>query len=549
MNQTREKLRGSRRCRATAALIAAALALAAVVGTTASAGAAKRASGPTGSITVGYDFAFQGGMSFDPKNSVTGLNGYLQHMVMGSLFWFNGDGSLRPDLASGYELTSPSVAEVTLRPNLTYTDGSPLTANEVKASIERTMTTPLPAIQVAMKYPSVNPNGLLQSIEVLSPTKLRFTMTGAYAGWLVLNLGQMGGTIVNPKQYDDPNLKSNPIGAGPYKIVSNNVGSELKLTASDTYWDAKNVKIKDVTYLQNANTGTGPTQGINRMTTGEFDYYNGYYADTASVIAGAKGDVKAVVTPSDTQYVWFNVCKNPYKSLTADVVAGLADQNVRTAMNLMVDREGLNKSLFAGMSEPRTQNWRKDSPFYSTKAAKGFTYNPTKAKQAMAKSAFPNGFEFTVVVNSTPTADRYVQYLQQQWSQLGIKLNIITSLNISTDWFQQLKGPAVETNFIGIQSFKLTSTYDAAAGTANACGWTQQQQYVDTLKGTAPDALKSLTKTWQASAENVAETQSEIMLVWGLNQALYNSAKIAKAVVTMDSLGNQQIDPTRSTLK
>ena len=39
------------------------------------------------------------------------------------------------------------------------------------------------------------------------------------------------------------------------------------------------------------------------------------------------------------------------------------------------------------------------------------------------------------------------------------------------------------------------------------------------------------------------------MLVWGLNQALYNKTKISKVVFTLDGLGRQQIDPTLSTLK
>jgi len=468
--------------------------------------------------------------------------------VMGGLFWYNADASLRPDLASGYTLVSPAVLEVTLRPNLKFQDGTPLTATEVKASIERVGSqTKTTAIRTLIK-PTTVPNGLLQSVEVLSPTKLRFTESTPVAGQLILALGSMEGVIVHPKQYDDPNLKTNPIGAGPYKIASHTPGTELKLTASDTYWDAKNVKIKNVTYLQNANTASGPAQGINRVTTGEFDYYNGYYADTASMVAAGKGDVKALLTPSDTQYTWFNICKNPFKTLTAEVVAGLADVNVRTAMNLMVDRDGLNKSIYAGYSEPRTQNWRKGSPFYDPEVAKSFTYDPKKAKAAMAKSAYPNGFSFTVVVNSTPVADRMNEYLQQQWAQLGIKMDIIKSLNISADWFTSLKGPAVSTNFIGIQSFLLSSTYDAAAGTNNACGWTEQQPFINTLKGTAPDALKSLKTTWQASAQNVAATQSEIMTVWALNQALYNKTKLADVQVTVDGLGGQQLDPTRTTL-
>ena len=39
------------------------------------------------------------------------------------------------------------------------------------------------------------------------------------------------------------------------------------------------------------------------------------------------------------------------------------------------------------------------------------------------------------------------------------------------------------------------------------------------------------------------------MLVWGLNQALYNTSKISKVALTMDGLGGLNIDPTRTVLK
>ena len=68
------------------------------------------------------------------------------------------------------------------------------------------------------------------------------------------------------------------------------------------------------------------------------------------------------------------------------------------------------------------------------------------------------------------------------------------------------------------------------------------------IKATPPDAQKTLAQTWKDSADKVAADQSEIMTVWGLNQALYNSSKIAKVALVMDGLGSQQLDPTRTTL-
>src|SRR4051795_10022945 len=113
---------------------------------------AAGATGPSGAVTISDDFAAVGGLSFDPKLSVTGLDGYLQHMVMGGLFWYNEDGSLRPDLASGYSVVSPTVLEVTLRPDLKFQDGSPLTATEVKANVERSATSTGTAIRTLTKY-------------------------------------------------------------------------------------------------------------------------------------------------------------------------------------------------------------------------------------------------------------------------------------------------------------------------------------------------------------------------------------------------------------
>src|SRR4051794_34462843 len=71
---------GVRRRRSVVSMMAAIAVVAAAVAIPAvGAGAAKQASGPSGSITTSYDFGFQGGFSFDPQNSVTGLNPYLQH--------------------------------------------------------------------------------------------------------------------------------------------------------------------------------------------------------------------------------------------------------------------------------------------------------------------------------------------------------------------------------------------------------------------------------------------------------------------------------------
>jgi len=499
------------------------------------------ANAPT-SVTIGYGFDNQGGFNFDPMLSVQTIAAYIQHLVLGGLFSYAPDGTLLPGLASGFNVVSPMVADVTLRPNLTFQDGTPLTAYVVKEDIERTATNK-GSIGVTVIRPTSR-GGQLRSIDVLSPTQLRFTMSTPVSSELVYLLASSEGVVVDPKQFSSPSLATAPNGAGPYKVVSYTPNQQMVLTASSSYWDAKETTIKNVNI--DAVSIQSPTTGINEVTTGQLDYYNAYQADTASVLAAAKGNIVADVTPSSTQYVWFNICKQPYKTVTAAQVAGLGDLKVRTAMNLMVDRDALNQAVYDGKSEPRTQNWLKSESFYDPSLASAFSYDPAKAKTLMAQSGFPHGFSFTVVVNVTPTVTRMAQYLQQQWAQLAIKMNILDSTNIGADWFLGLKGPAVMTNFIGVGLFKLASTYDASSRN-NACGWTQQQPYVNTLVATSPNDQAMLKTTWQASAQNVAATQSEIMLDWGVNQQLYNKSKLAHVVYTTDGLGTPLLDPTRTT--
>lgn len=496
-----------------------------------------------GTLTTDYDFTYQGGFNFDPRLSIVGLDVYLQHMVFGGLFWLNSDGSLRPDLASGYQVISPTVLEVTLRPGLTFQDGTPLTADVVKANVERTATGQGYSILPVIKAPSAG--GTLQSIDVLSPTVLRFTLLKPQVGELAVALGGLGGVMVDPMQFNSKSLDSAPIGAGPYKVQSYTPNVSLKLTASASYWDAKDVQIKNVEYEQVS--AQQPQLAANLVETGQLDYAEAQI-DVPTLRAAAHGPIAAYTAPSGTNYFWFNICKQPYKTLTAAQTAPFGDLNVRTAMNLMIDRQALNEAIYDGESQPRTQNWLKGEPFYDSRAAEAFTYDPARAKKLMAKSAFPHGFSFSVVVNTDPIGNRIVQYLQQQWAQLGIKMNLIQSLNIGADWFVGLKAPAVTTPFVGVGSLKLINTYDSQSGTNDACGWTKQQPFVDELEATPPDAQSKLKAVWQSSAENVASTQSEIMLLWGLVEALYNKTKVANLHFTVDGIGASYIDPTRSTL-
>ena len=544
MSQGRRKSL-SHRAGVTGVVVACVVALAAA---TVPAGATvKKQSSSTTPVTVGYDFTASTGMNFDPVNSVTGLNVYLQHLVMGGLFWNNQDGSLRPDLASGYKQVDDKTLEVTIRPNLKFSDGTPLTAENFKASVERLSQTRNNAIRPAYKNTSVI-GGQLQSVVASSPTKLLLTFTAPVVGQAALMLAAVEGIPTHPSQITGANnLKAAPIGAGPYKIVSYTEGAQLELAPSPTYWDAKNVAIKNLKFVQNSIQGSGPTQGVNRTTTGEFDYFNAYYADTASVLAAGKGDIAAEVAPSNTLFTWFQVCKHPSGHHRRPGLGARgperADGDEPDDRPRRLEQEHLRRvvgAAHAGLAQGSALLRRGGGQVVHVQREEGQGVHgqvgvPERLRVQRREQRDADHRPHLPVPAAAVGEDRHQDgdhpHLEHQ-RRLGPK------------------GPAGMTNFPGIDSFRLTQRYpDPAANRHQGCGFGQLQPYVAGLQATPPSDVAGLKKVWRDVGRTVADTQSEIMLLWSLNADLYNKAKIKKVAKTTDGLGFEWIDPTRSTLK
>ena len=145
------------------------------------------------------------------------------------LFWIGADGSPVPRLATGYETVDDTI-DVTIRTGHTFSDGKPVTAEDVKFSFEYMKEWKAPYFTQHLSR--------LQSVEVLAPNKIRFRLTEPYAPFIMNTLGQM---YILPKHVWAPLLQetglktpqqfanSQPIGSGPYTVRYRREGSELYL--------------------------------------------------------------------------------------------------------------------------------------------------------------------------------------------------------------------------------------------------------------------------------------------------------------------------------
>jgi len=120
-----------------------------------------------------------------------------------------------------------------------------------------------------------------------------------------------------------------------------------------------------------------------------------------------------VTSPSIMQrYISLNVTQKPFDNA-----------KVREAINYAINRQALAKVAFAGYATPATGIVPPSIDFAQTYPP--IAYNPAKARELLKEAGYPNGFEATLwSSHNHSTAQKVLQFTQQQLAQVGIKLKV-----------------------------------------------------------------------------------------------------------------------------
>lgn len=169
--------------------------------------------------------------NLNPQNSTQAGNTNVSFNIFDNLLFRDGDGKLQPMLATEYRSVDDTTWEFKLRPGVKFHNGDPLTAADVKFSIERTYN-PEAKTLVSAVFATV------AAVETPDDLTVRFK-TKAPDPLLPARLAFYGGQIM-PKAYfervgpDEFNQK--PVGAGPLRFVEQVKDDRLVLEANKDYW-------------------------------------------------------------------------------------------------------------------------------------------------------------------------------------------------------------------------------------------------------------------------------------------------------------------------
>ena len=205
-----------------------------------------------GVLKYGVDLNDTFSNTFDPAASTDDCSYAVYTGVFDSLL-SPSNTKVNPLLAASYTATPTSIT-FHLQPGATFSNGDPVTAATVQASIEHIKTSPF---RFSLTY--------IQSIQQVNPQTITFTLNKPVAGDVLWAMTYIDGMQLDPSAL--PTTSTVPAASGPFTLVNYQQGSSILLKANPSYWGKSAYKLGGVDFVQ---VSPGP-QEVSALETGAVD--------------------------------------------------------------------------------------------------------------------------------------------------------------------------------------------------------------------------------------------------------------------------------------
>ncbi len=309
-----------------------------------------------------------------------------------------------PDLAESWE-GNDDASEFTfhLRPNVTFHDGSPLTADDVVATMNA-------ILDPATGSPARSVLDLIVSVEAVDALTVRFGLSNSYADFPT-SLAHSNARIVSAAALAGPpaDLETRPNGTGPFKLESYDSASVVRLVKNENYF------VEGRPYLDAVEMHLFPDLAAEttNFLSGTMDVMlNVQQADFAR-IAGSPG-VTALKVPSGR---FVNVVMRQDQPPFDDV-------RVRKALAMSVDRQLLVDIVLEGLGRPARDNiLSPEFPHYVEPPE--IPYDPAAARALLAEAGHPDGIDITLVASNRPAIRGQVAIaIKQMAAPAGFNIDV-----------------------------------------------------------------------------------------------------------------------------
>lgn len=315
-----------------------------------------------------------------------------------------GTTDLQPGLAESWEISDDNLTYTFhLRQGVKFSNGDPVTAEDVKFSLDRMIDK---EVQVGWNFLMGN----IEGFEIIDDQTVAMNMKQVDAS-VIYTLTIPAGGIVSKKAFEamgDEAFRANPVGSGPFMLKEFKTGEGMTLVRNPNYWREGMPYLDEVVFelVQDDNAR------MLKIQSGESDVAQSVPYSLAKEIDAMDGVTVLSEPYMVMDSIWLNNQAPP-----------LNEKAVRQALNYAAPKEVINDVVFAGYGTIQNHMiaWNR----YGDESVPAYPYDIEKAKELLATSSVPNGFELPMLVSSGDSASlQTAEILQAEYAKIGVTVDI-----------------------------------------------------------------------------------------------------------------------------
>lgn len=448
--------------------------------------------------------------SLDPHKVESDVENNIISDLFEGLVSVSPTGEIEPRLADKWENKDNTVWTFHLRPGVTWSDGTAITAQDIVWSWQR-LVSPLTASPYA-SYPGnmhiVNGAEIAQGkkapetlgVKAVDDAILEVTLTQPNAAFLAMlahpSLVPLDKVLIS--RYGDKWTKPEHIvTSGPYKLSQWVVNERIVAERNPRYWDNAHTVINKVTYLPISSE----TADVNRYKAGEIDIVYTVPINQFAQLKKTMGDQLDVSPQLATYYYEFNTTRPPFN-----------DPRVRRALNMALDKDIIaEKVLGQGqrpawlISQPDIGGVNLHNPEYASWPREK---RIAEAKKLLSEAGYneTHPLVFNLLYNTSESHQRIAIAASSMWKKnLGVEAKLQNQ-----EWKTMLD--AMHTHNFDAVRYAWIADYDDAATFLNNFRTGDSENTSQYSNPAYDEALRNAAKASDTTARGKFYQQAEDLL-------------------------------------
>ena len=384
-------------------------------GETAAEAAETAAAQETSAADTSFTVALSGDIvALDPIYAYDYTTNLVVIQITEPLLQFDANNELQPYLCKSWEATDDKTYVYQIRDDVTFSDGSPMTMDDVLFSLNRNLD-PEAGSYLNWMFNSVD------SIEQTGDWELTVHLKEPSATWNY-TMATTAGHVISKAYYDEHaadfgTSTGGLMGTGPYKFDSWISGQEIVLSRNENYWDPDHAGYLDSIVYK---VIQDDTTRVNALTNGDVDFTCNTPTDMLDTLNAAGNITVTDINSSGVTFLAFNTQRAPFD-----------DVNVRKAVTAAIDLHSIAENIIKdggkeGGCMPNSDSLFVSDPDFWNKyvADNPVVYDLDAAKDYLSQSAYPDGFDCVLYTSENSLRYAIALHIQEALKELGINVEL-----------------------------------------------------------------------------------------------------------------------------